>query len=74
LSTLSFQQSYWTISYQVIKETSISQKGVGCAEERDKSEVKVAVETYGHINNAGYKGMATTVTAAHHSVYLEAPE
>jgi len=58
------------MSYQVIKETS----GVGCAVERDRSEVKEAFEKYGHINNAGYKGMATTVTAAHHSVYLQAPE
>ena len=29
----------------------------------------LADETHGHINSAGCKGMATTVTAAHHSIW-----
>ena len=29
----------------------------------------LAEETHGHINSAGCKGMATTVTAAHHSIW-----
>jgi len=29
----------------------------------------LAVETYGHINSAGYEGMATTFTAAHNSTF-----
>ena len=30
----------------------------------------LAAETHGHINSAGCKGMATTVTAAHHSIWM----
>jgi len=29
----------------------------------------LADETHGHINSAGCEGMATTVTAAHHSIW-----
>ena len=29
---------------------------------------RLAAETHGHINSAGCEGMATTVTAAHHSI------
>jgi len=29
----------------------------------------VAAEIHGHINSAGCEGMATTVTAAHHSIW-----
>jgi len=29
----------------------------------------LAAETHSHINSAGCKGMATTVTAAHHSIW-----
>ena len=29
----------------------------------------LAAETHGHINSAGCEGMATTVTAAHHSIW-----
>jgi len=29
----------------------------------------LADETHGHVNSAGCRGMATTVTAAHHSVW-----
>ena len=36
---------------------------------RGESTEGLAVETYGHINSAGCEGMATTVTAAHHSIY-----
>jgi len=36
-------------------------------EARGESTDGLADETYGHINSAGCKGMATTVTAAHHS-------
>jgi len=40
-------------------------------EARDESNDGLAAdsETYGHINSAGCKGMATTVTAAHHSIW-----
>ena len=33
----------------------------------------LAAETHGHINSAGCKGMATTVTAAHHSIWRPGP-
>jgi len=29
----------------------------------------LAAETHGHINSAGCEGMATTITAAHHSIW-----
>ena len=29
----------------------------------------MAAETHGHINSAGCEGMATTITAAHHSIW-----
>jgi len=29
----------------------------------------LAAESHGHINSAGCEGMATTVTAAHHSIW-----
>jgi len=35
-------------------------------EARGESTNDLTVETYGHINSAGYKEIATTVTAAHH--------
>ena len=38
-------------------------------EARGESTDSLVVETYGHINSAGCEGMATTVTAAHHSVW-----
>jgi len=38
-------------------------------EARGESTDGVAAETHGHINSAGCKGMATTVTAAHHSIW-----
>jgi len=37
-------------------------------EARGKSTDGLADETHGHINSAGCEGMATTVTAAHHSI------
>ena len=38
-------------------------------EARGESTDSLAVETHGHINSAGCEGMATTVTAAHHSIW-----
>jgi len=38
-------------------------------EDRDGSTDGLAAETHGHINSAGCEGMATTVTAAHHSIW-----
>jgi len=38
-------------------------------EARGESTDGLAAETHGHINSAGCKGMATTVTAAHHSIW-----
>jgi len=38
-------------------------------EARGESTDGVAAETHGHINSAGCEGMATTVTAAHHSIW-----
>ena len=38
-------------------------------EARGESTDGLANETYGHINSAGCDGMATTVTAAHHSIW-----
>jgi len=35
---------------------------------QDESTHGLAAETHGYINSAGYEGMATTVTAAHHSI------
>jgi len=37
-------------------------------EVRGESTDGLADETHGHINSAGCEGMATTVTAAHHSI------
>ena len=36
---------------------------------RGESTDSLAVKPYGHINSSGYEGMATTVTAAHHSIF-----
>ena len=36
---------------------------------RGESTDSLAAETHGHINSAGCEGMATTVTAAHHSIW-----
>jgi len=38
-------------------------------EARGESTDSLAAETHGHINSAGYEGMATTVTAAHHTIW-----
>ena len=38
-------------------------------EARVESTDGLAAETHGHINSAGCEGMATTVTAAHHSIW-----
>ena len=38
-------------------------------EVRGESTDNVAVETYSHINSAGCEGIATTVTATHHSIW-----
>ena len=38
-------------------------------EARGESTDGLADETHGHINSAGCKGMATTVPAAHHSIW-----
>ena len=38
-------------------------------EARGESTDGLAAETHGHINSAGCEGMATTVTAAHHSIW-----
>jgi len=38
-------------------------------EARGESTDSLADETHGHINSAGYEGMATIVTAAHHSIW-----
>jgi len=38
-------------------------------EARGASTEGLAAETHGHINSAGCEGMATTVTAAHHSIW-----
>jgi len=39
------------------------------AREARESTDGLADETHGHINSAGCEGMATTVTAAHHSIW-----
>jgi len=36
---------------------------------RGESTDGLTAETHGHINSAGCAGMATTVTAAHHSIF-----
>ena len=38
-------------------------------EARGESTDCLAAETHAHINSAGSEGMATTVTAAHHSIW-----
>jgi len=38
-------------------------------ESRGESTDGLADETHGHINSAGCEGLATTVTAAHHSIW-----
>ena len=38
-------------------------------EARGESTNDLTAETYGHINSAGCEGMATTATAAHHSIW-----
>ena len=38
-------------------------------EARGESTDGLAAETHGHINSAGCEGTATTVTAAHHSIW-----
>ena len=38
-------------------------------EARGESTDGLAAETHSHINSAGCEGMATTVTAAHHSIW-----
>ena len=38
-------------------------------EARGESTDGLAAETHGHINSASCEGMATTVTAAHHSIW-----
>jgi len=38
-------------------------------EARGESTDGLTDETHGHINSAGREGMATTVTAAHHSIW-----
>jgi len=38
-------------------------------EAQGESTDGLAAETHGHINSAGCEGMATTVTAAHHSIW-----
>jgi len=38
-------------------------------EARGQSTDGLVDETHGHINSAGCEGMATTVTAAHHSIW-----
>ena len=38
-------------------------------EARCESTDGLAAETHGHINSAGYEGIATTVMAAHHSIW-----
>jgi len=38
-------------------------------EARGENTDSLANETHGHINSAGCEGMATTVTAAHHSIW-----
>jgi len=49
-------------------------ESVGCRlckiarEARGENTDGLADETHGHINSAGCEGMATTVTAAHHSI------
>jgi len=49
-------------------------QSVGCRlcriarEALGESTDSLADETHGHINSAGCEGMATTVTAAHHSI------
>ena len=50
-------------------------QSVGCRlcrlarEARGESTHCLADETHGHINSAGCEGMATTVTAAHYSIW-----
>jgi len=39
-------------------------------ETRGESTDGLAAETHGHIHSAGCEGMATTVTAAHHSIWM----
>jgi len=38
-------------------------------EAQSESAYNLAVETYGHINRSGCKGMALTVTATHHCIW-----
>ena len=38
-------------------------------EARGESTDGLVDETHGHINSAGWEAMATTVTAAHHSIW-----
>jgi len=38
-------------------------------EARGESTDSLAAETHGHINSAGCKGMATTITNTHHSIW-----
>jgi len=38
-------------------------------EARGESTDGLADETHGHVNSAGCEGMATTITAAHHSIW-----
>ena len=45
------------------------QDAISRVEARGESTDGLADETHGHINSAGCEGMATTVTAAHHSIW-----
>ena len=54
------------------KMQSVGYRLCGIAREaRGESTDGLAAETHGHINSAGCEGVATTVTAAHHSIWRQ---
>ena len=66
----------WGWRWQEIRQQPVfCMKSAGCRlcriarEARGESTDGLAAETHGHINSAGCEGMATTVTAAHHSIW-----
>ena len=66
----------WVATHRASFLTKIGKmQSAGCRlckmaqEARGESTDGLADETHGHINSAGCKGMATTVTVAHHSIW-----
>ena len=55
-----------------LKKSESYQQHVACQRAREASGASIQAlpnETYVHIDSAGCEGMATTVTAAHHSIW-----